>query len=58
MDGKSSANYSVEDGLMSAAAAAKAASLVVAQASTEVKNRALAGIARSLRSHEAAILRA
>ena len=58
MDGKSSANYTVEDGLMAAAAAAKEASFVVAQASTEVKNRALAGIARSLRSHEAEILRA
>jgi glutamate-5-semialdehyde dehydrogenase len=58
MDGKSSADYKVEDGLMAAAAAAKAASIVVAQASTEVKNRALAGIARSIRSHETEILRA
>lgn len=58
MDGKSPADYKVEDGLMSTAAAAKAASIVVAQASTEVKNRALAGIARSLRSHETEILRA
>ena len=46
------------DELVEKAAAAKRASLVLAQAPTEVKNQALASIARAIRAHEADILAA
>src|SRR4051794_36404869 len=48
----------VEDALIASAAAVKAASVVLARASTEVKNRALAGIAKGLRERQPEILRA
>ncbi len=48
----------VEDALLSAAAAVKASAPAVARASTEVKNRALVAIAKSIRDHEREILRA
>jgi glutamate-5-semialdehyde dehydrogenase len=44
------------DELREKAAAAKAASVVLAQASTEIKNRALLAIAQALRAQEAEIL--
>ena len=46
------------DELLDKAAAAKAASVVLAQASEDVKNRALKAIAAALRAHEVAILKA
>jgi glutamate-5-semialdehyde dehydrogenase len=46
------------DELVEKAAAAKRASVVLAQASTERKNQALAAIARAIRAHEASILAA
>jgi glutamate-5-semialdehyde dehydrogenase len=52
------ADTAVEDALITSAAAVKAASVALAQASTDVKNRALAGIAKSVRAHQADILRA
>src|SRR5438132_2019846 len=47
-----------QDELLTKAAEAKRASLVLARASTEDKNRALTSIARAIRAHEAAILAA
>jgi glutamate-5-semialdehyde dehydrogenase len=52
------ADYTVEDALLSAAAAVKAAAPAVARASTELKNRVLMAIATSIREHEREILRA
>ena len=52
------ADDTVEDALLSAAAAVKASSPAVAHASTDVKNRALVAIAKSIREHEREILRA
>ena len=46
------------DELIEKAAGAKAASLVLAQASTGLKNQALGAIANAIRAHEAAILAA
>lgn len=46
------------DELIEKAAGAKAASIVLAQASTGLKNRALGAIANAIRAHEAAILAA
>ncbi|MCM3881875.1 MAG: glutamate-5-semialdehyde dehydrogenase [Vicinamibacterales bacterium] len=46
------------DELLEKAAAAKAASVVLAQLSTDTKNRALEAIARAIRAHEAQILAA
>jgi glutamate-5-semialdehyde dehydrogenase len=46
------------DELIEKAGAAKAASIVLAQASTEAKNRALTAIARAIREHERQILAA
>jgi glutamate-5-semialdehyde dehydrogenase len=46
------------DELLDKAAAAKAASVVLAQASEDVKNRALNAIAAALRAHEVEILKA
>jgi glutamate-5-semialdehyde dehydrogenase len=48
----------MDDGLLTGAALAKEASIGIAQAPTEVKNRALMAIARAIRSHESDILRA
>jgi len=47
-----------QDELLTKAAEAKRASLVLARASTEDKNRALTSIARAIRAHEASILAA
>jgi glutamate-5-semialdehyde dehydrogenase len=47
-----------QDELLEKAAGAKRASLVLAQASTESKDQALAAIARAIRAHEAEILAA
>lgn len=46
------------DELLDKAASAKAASIVLAQAATEVKNRALMAVAAAIREREAAILEA
>jgi glutamate-5-semialdehyde dehydrogenase len=46
------------DELLEKAAAAKTASIALAQLSSDVKNRALGAIARAIRGHEAAILAA
>ncbi len=52
------ADYTVEDALLSAAAAVKGSSPAIAHASTEAKNKALIAIAKSICDHEREILRA
>ncbi len=51
-------NTTIEDALLVSAAAVKEASFAVANATTDVKNRALAGMAKAIRDHETEILRA